>query len=202
MKQAFQNKTKKERNQYKIIFGHMNYGWHDMLDDAVYITFLRNPVERVASLYHYILKRPQHHFYQLIQKEQLTLDDFVKGNYSFETRNGMSKRLVADPFLDVDDETNLYQMVFENLNAFAFVGITKYFAESLIFLKREYGWNDICFHKRNSSSTEGQKNRSLLEEETIRQFNSIDTKVYTHFLNEFQQKITSEKTFIAKEKNT
>ena len=57
--EAFRNLPNKEKEQFRLVCGHFNFGVHEwMPQEARYITILRDPVERVISLYHFIPNQP------------------------------------------------------------------------------------------------------------------------------------------------
>src|SRR6187200_1194896 len=50
-----------EASAARIILGHIPFGLHKALDGpSTYVTFLREPVSRVRSLYRYIATNPKH----------------------------------------------------------------------------------------------------------------------------------------------
>jgi hypothetical protein len=52
---------------------------------------LRNPVDRVASLYHYVKREPKHRHHELVQS--VSLIEYVVSGINPETSNGMTRRL-------------------------------------------------------------------------------------------------------------
>ena len=51
------NLSKSEREKIKIINTHLGFGLHEFLSQSyTYITFLRDPVDRVISMYYYYQK--------------------------------------------------------------------------------------------------------------------------------------------------
>ena len=58
-----------------------------MSGKSKYITFLRDPVERLISHYHYVLRRPKHYLYEQVVKDGLSLSDYVTSDISPELSN-------------------------------------------------------------------------------------------------------------------
>jgi len=83
---------------YEIFYGHFSFGFHELLEDnnPYYVTVLRDPIARVVSLYkhHKLIEHAQH--YSVIQRESLSLCDFVDSCITHETDNHMVRILSAD----------------------------------------------------------------------------------------------------------
>src|SRR5262245_40986893 len=53
-----------KRCKLRFAYGHMPYGLHALVNVTCnYFVFLRDPVDRVLSSYHYIRQTPEHHWY-------------------------------------------------------------------------------------------------------------------------------------------
>ena len=56
-----------DNRQLSVIQGQMPFGLHQFLPSpSVYITMLRDPIDRVISYYYYILQRPDHYAYNQV----------------------------------------------------------------------------------------------------------------------------------------
>src|SRR5690606_28742017 len=68
-----------EREKINLLKGHMLYGLHEhLVGESRYITFLRNPAERLLSFYHYVEKRPKHRLYEKIFGHGLNFHEFIE----------------------------------------------------------------------------------------------------------------------------
>ena len=60
-----------EKEEIEVVMGHMGFGIHNFLPQpSVYITMLRDPVERVISYYYYVLRTSNHYLYQKVTSEK------------------------------------------------------------------------------------------------------------------------------------
>jgi len=70
----FRSLSPEEREHYRIIIGHTNLGMklHEYVTQpCAYVTILRDPIERILSLYYYICESPWHTSHALIRSKSL-----------------------------------------------------------------------------------------------------------------------------------
>jgi hypothetical protein len=135
------------RDDLRAVAGHFWYGAHRFVPrPSFYLTFLRDPVDRVVSLYHHILREEDELLHSDIVGRGATLEEFVADFGCREVDNDQTRRIAGlePPFGEVDDR------VFERArrllrDRFAFVGVTERFDESLIALKRRLGWEHVRY---------------------------------------------------------
>lgn len=129
------------RGDLRAVVGHFWFGLHEHVGRPwTYVTLLRDPVERVVSLYHYL---------QL--EGRMSLEEFAASPPFREADNDQVRRIAgADP--DVGGCTAaMLEAAKENLlRHFAVVGVTERFDETLILLNRRLGWTkDVASYPRN-----------------------------------------------------
>ncbi|MBD8873274.1 sulfotransferase family 2 domain-containing protein [Rhodanobacter sp. DHB23] len=80
-----------------LLFGHFSFGLHRVIadDSPEYTTVLRNPVERVISLYHHHHRFPSSPYHSLLNERRYTLSDFVLSGLTPETNNEVVRNLSA-----------------------------------------------------------------------------------------------------------
>ncbi|MGI0027629.1 MAG: sulfotransferase family 2 domain-containing protein [Nitrosopumilaceae archaeon] len=153
--------------KYRLIRGHFGYGIHRLFPTKpIYMTMLRDPIERTISSYHHITVDPiANNWIKLSKVESLTemIDD---PKMSLFFRNTQTRHLALD--LDVIDtirslnKDELHDFLYESsseflspnitgdkmlkiakqhLSEFAFFGITERFEESLLLMCYTFGWN-------------------------------------------------------------
>ena len=85
----------------RAISGHVVWGLHKWLPKSfIYITVLRDPVERVLSFYSYVLASPTHFLHKEMVDKNIDLENFLNWDKSnFEVSNLQSKLLASmSPF--------------------------------------------------------------------------------------------------------
>ena len=174
VKNHFFNLPKHKRNNYKIIFGHMEYGWHEALDNPKYISFFRDPVSRVASLYKYILRREGMDLKNQIQSENITLKDFVEKNMHPECQNGITKRLCGSDLYDENDPVKSLNIAQERLAEFEFIGLMEDFDHSLIHFSQLVGARNLYYDRRNVSQKDGKQTPDKI----IETYNQLDVALF------------------------
>ena len=144
---------------------------NDAHNPTHFMTWLRDPVERVASHYYYwqhtykLGRSPALH--QRIMEEQWTLEQFC---LSPELRNLYHQFLFLIP-----------------LRRFSFVGITEHFTADLAFFSRHYLGNvDLTTYQEKVNTTE-KRRHSYIEDPVLRQrierWHAKDMALYQHAVN-------------------
>ena len=127
-----------------VIFGHMPFGWHEVLEEPVtYVTLLREPVARIASHYQYVLRTPDAVLHNETVTSALTLSDYPIRSSGASVFNNGQTRLLAGPLLaeDFSPTDNTLEVAKRNLSQhFAIAGVTERFDESLILMAGRLGW--------------------------------------------------------------
>jgi hypothetical protein len=128
------------RADLRAVIGHFWYGLHEhVARPAVYITALRDPVERVLSLYYYTRLH-----------DSTTLDAFVAEPPFREVDNDQTRRIAgADPEIGGCTPAML-DAAKENLRRFAVAGTIERLDETLALLQRTLGWRGpVAAYPRN-----------------------------------------------------
>lgn len=83
--------TAEQWQQYDAVVGHFAFGIHHFIPTRTrYLTFLRNPVERVISLYFHNVHRPSR-YHDRIHAEGIGLAEFVRSRVSCQVENSMTQ---------------------------------------------------------------------------------------------------------------
>jgi len=168
------------------VVGHFTFGIHRYLaKTSTYITLIRNPVDRIFSLYFHYTNRMRNK-----SEGKLTLDQFLTG-YPLPGGDPQRTQLLTD-----NDQTRrisgleppsgkctsaMLEEAKKNLESnFSVVGVTDQFDEMLVLLKRKFGW--LNPHKYWPKHFHGARSeQTQIDKETIdriRDMNRFDLALY------------------------
>ena len=160
-----------EKCKLRAIFGHYCYGLHTALPAGqrfAYVTILRDPVQRLISLWAYArMGSPDHYLYDVTQ--DMSFSDFVTCGVARYTDNGQVRQLCgADRFTMYDSQQIPYgdmlipfgditehhlSMAMDNLSSFACVGVVSSFDGFLDRMRRLFSWRIPLYRKKNVTRT-------------------------------------------------
>jgi len=163
------------RRRLRMVRGHMLYGIHECLPQGgTYFTMLRDPVARVLSAYHFVLRRPLNPLHRKVKKERLGIEEYVR---LFPERHNLQCRLIAGVKSTQINDQRLIDRAKENLaNSFSVVGISEQFEESLILMATTFGWQIPFYKNRKVSKARPQIDPAT--KEMIREYNRLDVELY------------------------
>ena len=207
----------KMQDQSKMVYsGHFSFGLHEWLGrDASYISFVREPISRMVSLYYYCIPTFKGKFnpkrgVSIEQMRQnlnypdffLDFDQCLTGDYSPEAffsskspelDNGMVRRfsgkgMSVQPCNESDFE--MAKKVIET--AFSFVGLTERFPESLARFSELYGIN-VLREKRVNTGNKARESVATIEFSQdlltrIKDMNRFDIRLYDWISEKFDEK--------------
>lgn len=176
-----------DKDKIKLLNGHQGYGLHKYFEaDSIYFTMLRNPVSRIISNYFHIRRDPPHRFYS--EAIKYNLHEFIKNRISpIENENDMTRRLsgMEDPAKVADGIGEIvtmehYDAAIKNIEQkFIFVGLTEFFDQSLLLLKKKLGWKNIFYVKQNVGLNKPKQNSiEPVTLELINKYNKYDIDLY------------------------
>ena len=180
--------TPDRKERISLLKGHMYFGLHQYFHEAQtkYISFLRHPVERIVSLYKYILSKKDHYLHDKVVNTNLSLDAFVESDLTTEIDNGQTRLISGVENLGINRCTqDLVDTALKNISEhFAFIGITEKFDESLICMVKILEFKIIPFYRKLNTS----KNVELkIKSETIKvieERNRLDLQLYNISYNQ------------------
>ena len=188
--EMYKNLSLPEKLKYKIISGHMFFGLHHSVPGPCkYITMLRNPIERVVSLYFY-QRRPQHKFKI---SNNMSLIEYLEEGVAMNADNGMTRFISGMDLKDMpygqctqemlsDAKTNIKQH-------FLLVGLTDKFDETLFTLQRLLMWKNQGPHPKKNINPQKPSQHSLTDKElaTIKKYNQLDIQLYKFIKSQFRE---------------
>ncbi len=101
--EAFAARPEAERRRVRLVIGHLHYGVHASIPGPWrYVTMLRDPIDRVISLYYHFLSLPRVRSDSraamertLMTRSQVSLEDWVFGLRRLQVDNGMVRALAG-----------------------------------------------------------------------------------------------------------
>ncbi|AZO93205.1 sulfotransferase family 2 domain-containing protein [Halocella sp. SP3-1] len=180
----------------QCIIGHIPFGIHSYYNRPFhYITFIREPVDRVISLYYYRLYNKKY-----LPVEDIGLEKFLN-NYYTQACNLQTKFLSRDA--DLADMVSLENFIkyknevkpdlekaIDNLERYFTVGVTDYFNVSILLMGRELGWNKLDYRQKNVNlGRPGKEELSTGLIELIKEKNSLDMKLYSYACNKIKSQL-------------
>jgi len=182
-----------ERDQLRLIAGHLSYGIHAYLNgDNVYITLLRDPVKRLISNYFFARSLPHHK--QHANAMRLSLEAFAQDPLQNQAVTRALYGFTFDPTSPTPPADILtlppdaLQVAKRHLSEhYAVVGITEQFDASLLLMKKALDWGNITYMARNI--TRQDDTRQALSAESIAAVEracAMDVEVYQHAVAVFE----------------
>ena len=177
----FKTLPENEKNKLKFIIGHNYFGLHQFLNGPYsYITMLRDPVDRVISLYYFVLREKGTPMYEkyynrgieyFLEKEPQTIN--------------WQTRFAAGGTLDLN-------MAKDHLkNHFSVVGISERFEESLSILERVCNMKSLNY--KNINVTPNRPKKEELSPEIIQRIEknvNLDIELYDYAIKLFEEKLS------------
>lgn len=182
-----------KQRQIKLVYGHGTFGLHHHWQQPItYMTFLRDPVERVISSYYYIWRTPKHFVYEPVTTQDMSLSEYVSSGLD-KTIDNRSVRIFAEE-LDVAYGECTREMLDKAKevveNQIAVVGFAHRFDESILLMKESFGWRWPYYQKHNVTPNRPEQEElspQVLQE--IRALNHLDIELYQFAEQLFDQKL-------------
>jgi hypothetical protein len=188
------------RARTRVLIGHVPFGADRYLSSPhLYITLLRDPVDRVVSHYYHVLRYTNHALHEQVAGQRLSLEEYISARLTRAVNNGQTRMLSglpeADPFnLLPPDQGIVYgqcppemlTMAQHNLREhISLVGHTERFDQSVMLLKRRLDWRWPVYVRRQVASRRAPISVSTREQ--IEADNQQDRVLYElahHLLDE------------------
>lgn len=165
-----------KKGRLKIIMGHLPFNPHLYAGmDPVYVTILRDPVERVISYYNHVMTRKDGWTSRNVSllKYLEESDDLQLWNHQTRILSGLNEVVVNSGHLEAA-KNNLE-------NHFIFAGLSEMYAESIARLSALLNWSDTTIFRENTSKgRHGAGYYSKSEIQRIADMNQYDIELYNH----------------------
>jgi hypothetical protein len=160
-----------KRNDLRAVIGHFAFGiHHHVYRPCYYITILRNPIERIVSLYHYL---------QL--GEKMSLEEFANFPPYREIDNDQTRRIAGvNPPTGKCTQEHLELAKKNLIQHFSVVGTTERFDETLALLVNKFNWQKAVSSYPKNVNTAKPASSSLSQStvNAIQNSNLHDIELY------------------------
>lgn len=186
---AFDQVPRTERDEFRLIVGHLVVGVHKQLShEATYITLLREPIQRVISQYFFALERDQLQPPLDEAMRDLSLRDFVESGIRFRHTNNSMTRFFAGvgPLERTEATSELLDRARLNLRShFSVVGVTELFDETVVMGTRVFGWRRPYYVRQHVADRIGRPSVDDSTLALIREHNQFDIELYEEVRKSF-----------------
>jgi len=183
------------RNEFNLITGHSALELFNSVIDPIGLVMLREPVNRVLSLYSYMRKMKWHKFYDITNR--YSLYECYKNKFHLEWNelyNGQFSSLVSTISKINFNSTNFFYDDFERiivfLKEYCLVGLVEKFDESLNLFANYLNWNKSYYYSKINVT----KDKPVIDPKTIeivKYYNKDDIYLYNYFSNNFDNLMTN-----------
>lgn len=178
----------------QFLHGHFAFGLHSLIPQSfTYITVLREPVDRILSLYYYASQNADHYLHKEIIQNKLGLMDVLQSGLSKEFDNGQVRQLSGDGgrcnYGECPD--GLLEQALANLRSDTVMfGLTSRFDESLLMFRQRLRWKCPYYIAQNiTRSRPKAKTIDPFLFEHIVEHNQLDLMLYHWAEREFAVKV-------------
>jgi len=178
-------------SNYIFFRQHSNYYFYQYLPRKPhYLTFLRNPVTRMVSLYNHVVEKPDK-FKNRYLREGQDFTAFLEFCKNPKVSNEQTRAIVGYEFstkkLSDADRLEIAKM---RLNEFAFFGIQEFFPQSMQLLAQIFGWKELKTKVINQTKKQKKPGQlSTKETSMIIEHNYLDVQLYEHAVSLFQKRV-------------
>ena len=176
MSKHFSQLKEEDKKRIKAISGHHFYGIHDLFSRPyTYFTMMRNPIDRVISLYYFLKTYPGYYEENM---RNMSFEEYI--DWDPQASNGQIHQICGQ-----NSQLSL-EKAKENLKVFEVVGITEMFNESLLLLKNKFNWTNIEYVKENVTKSRpqiGEVSTEIIKK--IEKNNELDIELYEYIKSNF-----------------
>ena len=184
--QTWLREPRSVRNATTCLQGHFTYGIHKYITRPYqYITFLRDPIERIISFYYYVQDKSNHRLSKLFNKTELAT--IIRKRWYAATNNDMTRFIAGRKDIGVNpypvkrmfpDDLVLAK---KHLNQFAAIGFVETFNKDLQTFAVQFGWKNIQYKSElvhPSRPTKSDLSPGVIE--LIKKHNKQDLELYDY----------------------
>lgn len=186
------------RRRPRLLFGHTVFGLHEYVPrPSTYITLVRRPLSLVLSQYRYVLRTAGHRHHDLVTSQEMGIEEYIRSGISVEMDNSQTRAIAGDlstPYGKCTDE--MLETAKGNIEkAFAVVGLTERFDETLLLLQKTFGWSHLHYVRSNVAPSSQPLTLSDEARTLIAEHNRLDDALYQYVSTRFDEVITRYPSF-------
>lgn len=191
---AYKRMPEAGRALYRLIMGHMDFGLHEWAPGpATYLTMLREPIDRLLSLYwftYYVDTMPLH---RLIHDNNLSAAEFVQSRKEPLVRNAQVRVLsgVWHQLGEKECTREHLELAKRHLREhFSVIGLTERFDETLLLLRHTFGWRKLSYVPLNvNRQRPARATLPAASMESVIEANQLDLALYAFAQELFEEQV-------------
>ena len=175
------NLSLEDINKFKVIMGHIQFDIKIFpCNKFNFLTFVRDPVNRVISYYHHVMTHNK-----VWSNKKISLLKYIETSNDLQLSNHQTRVLAGLGGNPVTDK-HLKAAISNIDNYFCFVGISERFVESISFMAGMFNWeNSSILHENASIGKPDAAFFSDMEIERIKELNKLDIELYNYIESNF-----------------
>jgi len=185
-----------EKRSVRLIKGHHDFGLHEHAPvPCTYITILRDPIRRMASM-HRMMKKEWPGY----DVAEMSLAEFVRFDHPASRANAQALQVAgASPEEAAMDPAGVLERAKAHIDEhFAVAGITKRFDETIMLMKRRLDWPRLPYYvtsrvgKKTASAGQSPSQRESMDADVrslIAEENALDLKLYAYVRDRFAAEV-------------
>lgn len=177
---GFYHSIKNRVTRADVVFGHIFYGIHNVFGvEGKYVTFLRNPIDRVVSFYNHQLVHNDSNYHMEV-KAGMSLLSMLESEQYHQLNNHMVRLISGYQGTEqIHSEDILRNALAVIEKDFTFVGLIEKMASSMSLLRGELKWKkSITFPRLNVAPSKSYLQIDSVTTEAIIEYNKLDILLY------------------------
>lgn len=179
----FLSLPEKKRHSYNLVHGHgANRLRQYVHPKTLSVTILRDPIDRIISHYHFVLRSPGHYLYNKVTAKNISLIDYATSNLSGELRNNYVCRFLQISTEEAESTPDESIMSAYNIlrDEYAVVGIIEDLSSAMNLLASRASFHDE-YKPKNLNATIDRPKKMEVDQLTlnaIAEANHLDVRLY------------------------
>ena len=191
---AFADVTYDHIARYSLVRGHVFIeDFAEILDGPVrfkVFTFLRDPIQRVISEYHFLRRWPKSHLYEYLNRNDVSLMEYVTSTCRRLRNRGCNNMANSLSGVQGAGPEERLELAWHHLkDRFCFFGILERFDESLLMLRKTMGLDNTFYEKQNVRIAHSNVLVTPEEYEVLCEYNRFDLLLYERAVEEFSRRV-------------